>query len=215
MKNLILTCLLCAAIGGKAQVNNGTPYLFDDFVEATVYFKSGAQFVEKMNYNLAVEKFFFIDRKDNEVKQLSNPEDINVIKFGNRVFYPEDGKGIEILPTNPTVYVQYKGHIRQEGKRCAYGQISETSSIRSYGGTYTSGGAHIDFNPEKLTVENRYNLYWMEVKGKKKQFKNFKQFLKFYPKHKEELQKYIETNKVDFDNVEQIKMLCIHAESLQ
>ena len=44
-----------------AQDKESSPYLFNDFQEATVYFKDGSQYHEKMNYNLLVDKFYFID----------------------------------------------------------------------------------------------------------------------------------------------------------
>ena len=53
-----------------------------------------------------------------------------------------------------------------------------------------------------------------EQKGKKKPFKNFNQFLKLYPKQKEELKRFIKENNVDFNNVQQISILCMHAESI-
>ena len=45
-------------------------------------------------------------------------------------------------------------------------------------------------------------------------FKNFNQFLKLYPKQKEELKRFIKENNVDFNNVQQISILCMHAESI-
>lgn len=229
MKTLLLTFFVCAftfcqmsvASNGSsrtahfsAQDKQGSAFLFEDFQDAAIYFKDGAQYHEKMNYNLLVNKFYFIDREDNEIKELSNPQDILIIKFGKRVFYTEGDSGIEILPTNPVLYVQYKGNIRKEAIKGAYGQPSETTSVRTYGGTYGGRGERYNFDPEKLIAGNRYNIYWIERQGKKKIFKSFNQFLKLYPKHKEELKSFIKENRVDFNDVQQISRLCIHAGSL-
>ncbi len=213
MKQFLLLLICCTSFV-HAQDKEMSPYLFEEFQNAVVYFKDGSQYHEKMNYNLLVEKFYFIDHTDNKVKVLSNPQDIQVIKFGSRVFYTEADRGIEILPTTPVLYVQYKGNIRKEASTGAYGQATETTSVKTYGGTYGGRGERYDFDPEKLVVGNRYNIYWLERKGKKKAFKNFKQFIKLYPEHKEEVGKFIEDNHVDFNDVQQIKALCIHAESL-
>ncbi len=148
------------------------------------------------------------------MKALSNPQDIQVIKFSNRVFYTEGNNGIEILPTNPVLYVQYKGNMRKEASKGAFGQPTETTSVKTYGGTYAGRGERYDFDPEKLILGSRYNIYWIEQKGKKKPFKNFNQFLKLYPKQKEELKRFIKENNVDFNNVQQISILCMHAESI-
>ena len=93
---LLLFYLACSVCMLHAQDKESSPYLFNDFQEATVYFKDGSQYHEKMNYNLLVDKFYFIDHIDNKVKVLSNPQDIQIIKFGNRVFYTEGNYGIEI-----------------------------------------------------------------------------------------------------------------------
>ncbi|WP_300699153.1 hypothetical protein [Bacteroides sp.] len=210
----LLFSLIFFVISANAQSKAGSPYLFEDFQDVTVFFKDGSQYHEKMNYNLLTEKYYFIDRVDKKVKVLSNPQDVQIIKFGNRVFYTDGEKGIEILPTNPVLYVQYKGNMRKEASKGAYGQTSETSSIRTYGGTYGSRGERIDFDAEKLILGSRYNIYWIEWKGKKKPFKNFKQFLKLYSKHEEELRDFIKENGVDFNDVQQMSRLCIHAGSL-
>lgn len=208
---LVLFYLLGLVCTVHSQNKEGSPYLFEEFQNAVVIFKDGSQYHEKMNYNLLVNKFFFIDRKDNRVKVLSNPQDVQVIKFGNRTFYIKGNNGIEILPTNPILYVQYKGNIRKEASKGAYGTKAETTSVRTYGGTNANNGQRYDFDPEKLILGSRYNIYWIEYKGKKKAFKNFKQFLKLYPKQKEELQLFIKENNVDFNDVQQMSRLCIHA----
>ncbi len=213
-KYLLLFYLTCTVCVLYAQDKSTSSFLFDDFQEAVVYFKNGSQFHEKMNYNILANKFYFVDRVDNKVKALSNPQDIQIIKFGNRVFYTEGNNGIEILPTSPVLYVQYKGNMRKEASKGAFGQPAETTSVKTYGGTYAGRGERYDFDPEKLILGSRYNIYWIEQKGKKKSFKNFNQFLKLYPKHKEELKRFIKENNVDFNNVQQISILCIHAESL-
>ena len=213
-KCLLLFYWACTVCMLYAQDKNTSSFLFDDFQEAVVYFKNGSQFREKMNYNILANKFYFVDRVDNKVKALSNPQDIQVIKFGNRVFYTEGNNGIEILPTNPVLYVQYKGNMRKEDSKGAFGQPTETTSVKTYGGTYAGHGERYDFDPEKLILGSRYNIYWIEQKGKKKPFKNFNQFLKLYPKQKEELKRFIKENNVDFNNVQQISILCMHAESI-
>lgn len=211
---LILFFFLGTLCTVYSQDRERSPYLFENFENAVVFFKDGSQYHEKMNYNLLVDKFFFIDRADNKVKVLSNPQDVHIIKFGNRTFYTEGSSGIEILPISPVLYVQYKGNMRKEASKGAYGMPSETTSARTYAGINANNGQRYNFDPEKMILSSRYNIYWIEYKGKKKAFKNFKQFLKLYPKKQEELQRFIKENKVNFNDVQQISRLCIHAGSL-
>lgn len=215
MKQFIVLLLsVCYTSIGHAQNEEKISYLFKEFQDAIVYFKDGSQYYERMNYNLFVENFFFLDRTDKTIKILGNSQDIQSIKFGERTFYIEKGKGVEVLATNPVLYVQYKRNIRKEAAKGAYGQPSETSSIKSYGGTYGSRGERYDFDPEKLVLGKQYNVYQLERKGKRKTFKNFKQFIRLYPNHEKEIYRFIDANHIDFNNVEQIKALCIYTESL-
>ena len=213
-KCLLLFYWACTVCMLYAQDKNTSSFLFDDFQEAVVYFKNGSQFREKMNYNILANKFYFVDHVDNKVKTLSNPQDIQVIKFSNRVFYTEGNNGIEILPTNPVLYVQYKGNMRKEASKGAFGQPTETTSVKTYGGTYAGRGERYDFDPEKLILGSRYNIYWIEQKGKKKPFKNFFLFLRLYLLLLVVLMRFIIYMNVDFNNVQQISILCMHAESI-
>ncbi len=169
----------------------------------------------KMNYSIVVNKFYFIDPQDKQVKELANPGDILLIKIAGRTFYPEsNGAGIEMLPTKPVVYVQYKATARKEAPMGAYGTRSETTAVQSYG-TITSNGQSYKLEGEKIIVSNRHHVYWVEKDDKMKQFRNFKQLAKIYSKHRAEVEKYIEDNKVNFEDVDQIVKLCAYADSLK
>ncbi|TWV13180.1 hypothetical protein FQ707_07115 [Bacteroidaceae bacterium HV4-6-C5C] len=198
----------------NAQIVNDSPYLFDVFQDAIVFFKDGTQYHEKMNYNLLMSKFYFINSTDSEVKVLSNSQDISAIKFGNRLFYIEKDKGLEIISTNPILYVQYAGSLRKEASKGGYGQTTETTSIRTYGGVYGSQGDRYVLDPEKLILGRRYNIYWIERGGKRKSFSTFKQFFKLYPNSKDQLDRFIKENRLDFNNLESISKLCSYADSL-
>ena len=209
---LLFTAIVCLS----QNLNNEqktSPYLLDNFEEAEVFFHDGSRYRETINYNLLTNQFYFIDKTDKSVKAVSNPQDIFMVKVKGRCFYQEKGYAVEILPTSPPLFVQYKAHIRKEAEKGAYGMPSETSSIRTYGGISSQGNRY-ELKTEELIVGKRYQHYWLEKNGKRKAFKSFKQFLKLYPTHKEALKQFIEENDLEFDNVEHVKMLCIHAESL-
>ena len=87
---------------------------------------------------------------------------------------------IEVLPTNPPLFVQYRVHIRKEADKGAYGSTSETTAVSTFAGV-NANGIRYDFSMEALVVGKRYQHYWLEKNGKRKSFKNFKQFVKLYP----------------------------------
>lgn len=208
--SLLFASCLCWS---QNEENKISPYLFEKFMPADVFFKDGSKYKETMNYNLLTNKFCFIEKTSNKIQEVTNPEDILSVKIDGRVFYQENNYAIEVLPTNPPLFVQYKAHIRKEADKGGYGSTSETTAVRTFAGI-NADGMRYDFSTEALIVGKRYQHYWLEKDGKRKAFKNFKQFLKIYSKHKEELKQYIKENQLEFDNVEHIKILCIHAASL-
>lgn len=211
---LLISLLFTASIGwAQSEKNKISPYLFEKFMPANVMFKDGSRYKETMNYNLLTNKFCFLEKKDNRIQEVTNQEDILTVKIDGRVFYQEHNCAIEVLPTNPPLFVQYKVHIRKEADKGAYGSTSETTSISTFAGV-NANGTRYDFSPEALIVGKRYQHYWLEKDGKRKAFRSFKQFIKLYPEHKAVLKNFIKDNGLDIDNVEHVKALCVHAESL-
>ena len=206
---LFASCI-CLAQSDESKIS---PYLFEKFMPADVYFKDGTRYKETMNYNLLTNKFCFLEKTNNQIQEVTNPEDILSVKIDGRVFYQENNYAIEVLPTNPPVFVQYKVHIRKEADQGGYGSTSETTSVRTYAGV-NANGTRYDFSTEALIVGKRYQHYWIEKNGKRRTFKNFKQFIKLYPDHKVALEQFIEDNHLKIDNVEHVKALCVHAETL-
>ena len=211
---LLISFLFASSIGWAQNDDNKiSPYLFEKFMPADVMFKDGSRYKETMNYNLLTNKFCFLEKTNNKIQEVTNPEDILNVKIDGRVFYQEKNYAIEVLPTNTPLFVQYRVHIRKEADKGAYGSTSETTAVSTFAGV-NANGVRYDFSMESLIVGKRYQHYWLEKNGKRKAFKNFKQFVKLYPAHKEVLEKFIKENQLDIDNVEDVKALCIHAESL-
>ena len=183
-------------------------------MEAEVFFKDGSRYIETMNYNLLTGKFCFIDSKTKKVQDVANPHDMALVKIAGRVFYQEKRGVVEVIPITPPLFVQYKTMVKKEVAKGAYGTTSETSAIHTYGG-FNLNGSRYELRKEQLVIGKRYQHYWLEKNGKRKAFKNFKQFVKLYPEHKDVLVKFIKDNELEIDNVEHVKALCVYAESLK
>ena len=57
-------------------------------------------------------------------------------------------------------------------------------------------------------------IFRIERNGKQFRFLNEKQFLKAFPDHKEELKKYADDNKTDFNEIEDVLQIYNHAVTL-
>ena len=215
IKQFIILALMIAVCSTAIQAQKtNSPYLFSDFMSAKVYFSNGRQSDEKVNYHLLSNKIRFIDRKDQQIKEVSDPQIIDSIKIGNRTFIPNPDEGwIEILSTAPLIQVQYLVNTKTKGQIAAYGGTSELSNTKSYSAKKDNENISIVKDVE-FEVSSYYNYYWITIDGKRKQFKSFAQFLKFFPKQKDTLNQYIQDNHISFEDTEAIVKLCLYAESL-
>ena len=186
-------------------------FLFKDYQEATIYFFGNFVSKEKVNYNVMARELYYIDRIDGEEKIVSNSEDIRIIKTDNRTFILVKGRLQEVLPTTPPIYVEYLPKVQTKAQNAGYGSTSHTSAITSYSMGQQGVLVH---ESKELETTGFSNFYWIERSGDKKKFTNFNQFLKIYSKHKKVLDEHIKTNKIDFNDIEEIINLCLYAESL-
>ena len=211
-KVLFVFCLLSNVISSlfAQEEKSISPFLFEEYKEATI-FMGGRKLVGKLNLYLPTGEFLYIDETDNnKEKILAKPEDVNLIRFGSRVFIPSDKGAVEVLSSEPLFYVQYKASIRDKGDVVGYGGTSSLSNVKSYS-VNSTGTAYVS-NPMTLEVGSIYNIYM--IGKKQKEIKNMKQLLKHYSKHKDVLEKYIDENDIKFDNALQMLQLVKYADSL-
>ena len=218
MRKLIYSLIICLmAVTGKSSAQEGkSEYLFNDFQKSLIYYKDGRVFSVKVNYNLARNAFMFIDENDNNnIKLFAEPDMVRTLKIDNRIFQL-DSKGLaqEHLNQEPYLAVTYRGKSRPEGKQVGYGGRSETASVDSYS-SIQSGGHSYNLETEKIILADVEKRYTIKKNKKQKQFQSSKQFLKLYPKEQEEtIKEYIKSNKINFDEPQQVLQLVKYAEAL-
>lgn len=218
MRKLIYSLIICLmAVTGKSSAQEGkSEYLFNDFQKSLIYYKDGRVFSVKVNYNLARNAFMFIDENDNNnIKLFAEPDMVRTLKIDNRIFQL-DSKGLaqEHLNQKPYLAVTYRGKSRPEGKQVGYGGRSETASVDSYS-SIQSGGHSYNLETEKIILADVEKRYTIKKNKKQKQFQSSKQFLKLYPKEQEEtIKAYIKSNKINFDEPQQVLQLVKYAEAL-
>ena len=218
MRKLIYSLIICLmAVTGKSSAQEGkSEYLFNDFQKSLIYYKDGRVFSVKVNYNLARNAVMFRDENDNNnIKLFAEPDMVRTLKIDNRIFQL-DSKGLaqEHLNQEPYLAVTYRGKSRPEGKQVGYGGRSETASVDSYS-SIQSGGHSYNLETEKIILADVEKRYTIKKNKKQKQFQSSKQFLKLYPKEQEEtIKAYIKSNKINFDEPQQVLQLVKYAEAL-
>lgn len=205
---LFLFILCCSLLSGWAQESH-SGYLFSNFSDSYVYYKDGRVFQIRLNYDLIKNRFEFID-KDNEKKEFADPDMIVSIKVGERTFLlVENNEAAEILQADPQILVQYLGRKRIK-KDLTFGGKTETASVDSYSNLIYGTG---EDGKNTVLTKIEYQFY-VEKNKRLKRFSTEKQFLKIFSKHKEELKRYIDGFKIDFDSIGGVKNLCNYALSL-
>lgn len=218
MKKLIYIFLisLIATISGLSAQEGQPEYLFNDFQKSLIYYKDGRVFGVKVNYSLARNAFMFIDENDNNnIKLFDEPDMVRTLKIGNRIFQlAPKGLAQERLNQEPYLAVTFRGRSRPQGKQVGYGGRSETASVDSYSSIQASGHSY-KLETEKIIIGDVEKRYTMKKNGKEKNFQTPKQFLKLYPKEQQEpIKAYIKSNKIDFDDPQQVLQLVKYAETL-
>lgn len=185
-------------------------YLFPDFTSSYIYYKDGKVFQVPTNYDLFKNEFIFID-KDNEKKEFTDPGMIVSIKAGNRTFRLISGnEAAEVIQNDPIILIQYIGEKRIK-KNLSMGGKTETASVDSYSNLYSYG---IEDNTNNIELANIRYQFYLDINKRLKRFSTEKQFLKLFPKQKEQLKKYTEENQVDFNSIDQVVKLCNYAFTL-
>lgn len=200
MKKVFLLLIVFAWVKTSfAQEVDPALFLFDDYTEGTVLMKNGAKSKGKLNFYLPKGEFFYIDDQDgNKVKALANSDDVYLIEIGTRRFFPSEDGGLEILSPDPAFYVRHCITFQQKEKTVGFGGTSTLGQVKTYSGN--SAGDAFTSIPIDIKPGNRYNIYWVEHKGKQKEVRNMKQFIKLFSKQKAQLQEYIDAKNVDFND---------------
>lgn len=206
MRKIFIILLLIAFPGIiTGQEKATSDFLFPDYQNALILYKDGQRFQAPVNFDLRAGHFLFIDAKDKEAKQFAYPEKIAFLQISSRNFLLSEGEAIELLQAKPLFQVAYSGNLRQAPKNLTYGGTTQTAAVDSYSGYSGSGVLSSQKNASNKVVVGINKRYKAKIGKKTKWFNNTKTFLKLLPEQqREEIKEYIETHKIDFDNVEQV-----------
>ena len=180
-----------------AQESKQGEFLFDQYMDSFVHYKDGQVFAAKVNYSYMKNKYVFLDAFDgNKVKHFAEPEKINFIRIGERIFLiGEKEMAKELICSEPTLYVTYQAEL-SEGKKVGYGGRSQTTAVRTYS-SFHANGQKYHFEEEGAEVRSITHKYTLVKKKKSRKFINKHQFLKIYPKDKRgQIESYIHENHI-------------------
>ena len=107
LRSFFFIILSVTAVSLFPQTPDASPFLFNDYQNALIFYKDGRQFQAPVNFNLLEGHYLFIDAKDKEAKQFSNPELIALLRIGEQVMalqQIEIDRGLELS----SVLIEYQ-----------------------------------------------------------------------------------------------------------
>jgi hypothetical protein len=184
-----------------AQAN----YVFPEFIAGEIYYKESA-IAASVNYNLFTSDMLAMD--GNKKKRLTNVDKIEYVSAGHKRFIPlNDNTFGEILIDGGLILaVKYSGYIVKTNDN------AKSVSKMSLNKMLDSGNSM----PEGLTVKADSAYYFIKRRSEQKTFylpgtnitkATYAGITRLFPKHRQEINSFVETNKTDFSSLESIKQL--------
>ena len=209
MKKRLCYLFLIIILFSNLNAQSQSQFLFEGYQNALIFYKDGRQFQAPINFNLLEGHYLFIDAKDKETKQFSNPELIALLRIGERRFLIGDKEAIEIIQTNPLFQVRYSGNLRQAPKKLTYGGTTQTAPVDNY--SRMIGNNLQSSISQNQIVKGVNKTYEIKVGKKTKRFFSKSSFMKAVPKQlRPDMESYLMKNEVDFENVQQVLELYRH-----
>ncbi len=179
--------------------------IFSDFTEGVVYFKDGTRTAAFLNYDTYEEEMIF--KNGNEVLALASPELIASIKIEDRIFeWLEGDVFLERLDSTPVlIYKRNRNQLISKGKGTAFGGVSNTSSVQPVNNLPRG----YDKQTSELTINEDFelkpdNLYYAKEKTSFRSLTSQNEFCKVFGGNKKEVAKFIKTEKLNMQDLNDV-----------
>ena len=189
-------------------------YSHPQFTLGTVQLKDASEAVVKLNYNNVFGEMQYIDPKNGDTLSLAEEKNIRFVAIEKDTFY-FDEVWLQFVSGNSTLKIAKKKMLEMTNKEKlgAMGTPTLGGAIETY--NKFTGSQHMRdlVAKEKLTFTEHVSYYFGD------RFNHFtkankKGLLKMYSKKEKELEKWLDENKIDFSNEDDLKKLFTYLETL-
>lgn len=211
-KTLILVLLLSSILSAFAQnavtipekATATWPFLYEDFMEATILMTDGSRGKEHINLNLLNGEMQFI--RDGEIRKIAPAEEVKVITVAEDQFIYHDKSFYQLVKGGEMNLIQrIKGNMSDLVESTgAYGTQSTVSATNKYSTIDLGGINNMSYtqikkdklNGKQFDVEVTYFFLKNDVLTKAAK----KGFLKLCASNKKEAISFLKSNKINFKN---------------
>jgi len=163
--------------------------------------KNKARLSTTFNYDASNQEMLF-QQGDNRFI-VTNGHEIDTIYISGRKFIPYKNRFLEIRKEEKgEIIIDWKIKEVYLGKKGAYGQITQ-ANVDVINTNYFQNNVYENQSADvhKIVYQNEYAFTY---NTKKIRFKNQKQLINALPAHKESLNEFLKTEKIDFQNIPDI-----------
>ena len=173
-------------------------FRYPEFITGRMYVKSGVYSEYKLNYDFLNGEMEYIRSRD--TLTISNTRDIRYITVAQDTFYYDNGSYFELL-SGSTLKVFLKQYIRLKEtlKKDSYGTASSGSSTTSYGSLPVNGNFYALTANEDMVFQRTLEYFLPASSGGFVPYTK-KSVLQLFPEDEDAIKAYLKSNKIKFDN---------------
>lgn len=187
-------------------------YTYPEFTLGTVQLKDATEAVVKLNFNYVFGEMQFIDPKNGDTLSLDQEKNIKFVAIEKDTFY-FDEVWLQFVSGNSKLKMAKKKMLEMTNKeKLGAMEVPGFGAIETY--TKFTGSQHMKdlVAKEKLTFSEHISYYFGD------RFNQFsraskKGLLKMYSKEEKQLDKWLDENKIDFLNIDDLKKLFTYLEA--
>ena len=185
MRRVSLYLLACFIVS-VACAQNDPVFIFKQFVHAKIHFKNRSITVVPMNYDAVNDKMYF--KRDGQLMELMQLSAIDSVVWAKQFcFVHHEQKFLEkVTLKNGTVSIHWQVRNVSIGSIGALGQVTQAKVDRVY-----SSKSWRDRSSDIYKLKNQ-NDYYLLLDGSLKKVTTLKQILKLFPKHKADIEAFVE-----------------------
>lgn len=171
-------------------------YQYPQFTDGQVYLKNGGVSQNKMNYNMLLGEIEFLQSSDTMI--MSKKKDLSYLTVALDTFIYRNGYLQVIHSGTVKVCLRDKIKLKEVVKIGAMGQPNRNSSVDSYSSMSLDGNFQQLIPTEDYIFQRTLEFYIMTSSGDLIEFRK-KNVLELYPDKETEIQKYLKSDKVNFE----------------
>lgn len=180
-----------------------TPYQLPDFSPGVLFYTNQTTQNVYLNYHKATEQIV-LDHASTKLP-IEDITNLDSVKIGGHIFIKSDDRWLEQLLSPPNqLLVRHRATVQLESKEGAFGTKSQSTNIdRVLLGDQVAGNYDLRWSDEYRFISHTET--WFVKDGVLQKANGVGQIGSIFPEIKKEIKKFVSSEKIDFDDVMDIK----------